>query len=71
MIISKKDFCVYVEELNSKNEMSIVDNMLQACEDYNIDPLYVGPLVNRSLREKLSIEFANINLLKLEQNFVI
>jgi len=71
MIISKKDFCIYVEELNSENEMSIIDNVLQACDDHNIDPLYVGPLVNRSLREKLSLEFADINLLKLEQNFVI
>ena len=71
MIISKKDFCIYVEELNSNNEISIIDNVLQACEDHNIDPSFVNSLINRSIKEKLRIEFVNINLLKSEQNFVI
>jgi hypothetical protein len=71
MIISKKDFCAYIEELNADNELSIIDNVLQACMDHNIDPLFVGPLINRSIKEKLEIEFSDINLLKINRNFVI
>lgn len=64
MIVNKKDFCLYVEELHAGNMQGIIDNVLAACEEYNIDPEMVEPLINRSIKEKLEVEFAERNFLK-------
>lgn len=71
MIVTKKDFCLYVEEQFANNSMSMVDTVLSACEEYNIDPEMVEPLINRSLKEKMEKDFINLNYLKAENTKVI
>lgn len=71
MIISQKDFCLYVEEQFANNDMSMIDTVLMACARYNIDPEMVEPLINRSVREKMEIEFIELNYLRAETGKVI
>jgi len=71
MIISQKDFCLYVEEQFANNDMSMIDTVLGACAKYNIDPELVEPLINRSVREKMEIEFIELNYLRAETGKVI
>lgn len=71
MIISQKDFCLYVEEQFANNDMSMIDTVLMACARYNIDPEMVEPLINRSVREKMEIEFIELNYIRAETGKVI
>lgn len=71
MIVNKKDFCQYVEELHASNMQGMIDNVIAACEEYNIDPELVEPLINRSIREKLEVEFISLNYLKAQNHAVI
>jgi GMP synthase PP-ATPase subunit len=37
---------------------------MQYCEEYDLEPEVVAPLVNRQLKDKLAVEFADMGLLK-------
>jgi len=71
MILTKKDFCLHVEEEYSNNQMTMIDTVLASCEKYNIDPELVEPLINRSLKEKMEVEFIDLNYIKSESNTII
>ena len=71
MIVSKKDFCVHVEDQFANNSMTMIDTVLYACSEYSIDPELIEPLVNRSLKEKMEKEFIQLNYLKAENVSVI
>ncbi len=71
MILTKKSFCLHVEEEFSKNDLSMIDTVLLACEEFNIDPALVEPLINRSVKEKIKREFVNLNLLKSSDTVII
>ena len=66
MIVDQKEFCLYVEEQFANGNMTMIDTVLAACEKYNIDPLMVEPLINRSVKEKMELEFIDLNYLKAE-----
>lgn len=71
MIVTQKDFCLYVEEQYANNSMTMIETVLSACVKYNVDPEMVEPLINRSLKEKMEIEFINLNYLDADSVAVI
>ena len=73
MIITKKDFCMHVEEeyAEPENTTSLIDTVLSACIQFNVDPEMVEPLINRSLKEKMKIEFIGLNYLKAETTVIV
>ncbi len=71
MIVNKKDFCLFVEELHASNMQGMIDNVLAACEEFNIDPEMIEPLINRSIKEKLEMEFIDLNFLKSRNYCVV
>lgn len=71
MIITKKDFCLHVEDEHIGNDMSIIDNVLAACDEFNIDPEMVEPLINRSIKEKMHQEYIKLNYIKAENTVII
>jgi len=64
MIINKKDFCLYIEDEYINKDNSIIDSVLNACSEYNVDVSLVEPLINRSIKEKMKIEYERLNYLK-------
>lgn len=71
MIITKKDFCNYVEKHYADNtNTTMIDTILEACIQFNVDPEMVEPLVNRSLKDKMKVEFIELNYLKSENTIV-
>lgn len=69
MIIIKKEFCNFVEEYYASTDTNMIDAVLYSCEKFNIDPEYSGSLINRSIKEKLEIDFIDINLLKTDKTY--
>ena len=57
---------MYIEEqyANDTEENTIIDTVLYACEEYNVDPEMVEPLINRSVKEKMRVEYVKLNYLK-------
>jgi hypothetical protein len=70
MIVTQRDFCMFVEDRYANNKMSMIDNVLYACEKFNVDPEMIEPLINRSVKEKIKREYVKLNYLK-ETNHVI
>lgn len=64
MIIDPENFCRRVEELHAHNDMSMFESVFAVCDDYGVDYEMVGPLVNRSIREKIKNEAIQLNLMK-------
>ena len=64
MIIDPEHFCQEVEELHAYEGMTIFEALMFVCEDNGVDYECVGPLVNRSIKEKIKVEAINKNLLK-------
>jgi hypothetical protein len=71
MIITKKDFCLYVEEQFASNDMSMIDNVLIACDKYSVDPELAESLINRSVKEKMRNEYVTLNYLKPESTVIV
>jgi len=67
MIIDSETFCIEVEKLYAHHEMSIFESIFLICDRYNIDYEFVGPLVNRSIKEKLEREAIKLNLMESNQ----
>ena len=71
MIITKKDFCNHVEKEYANNtNATMIDTILEACTQFNVDPEMVEPLVNRSLKDKMKVEFIELNYMKSENTIV-
>lgn len=58
------EFSYYIEGLAAEEGISCYDAIMQYCEEYDVEPEVVAPLVNRQLKDKLAVEFADIGLLK-------
>ena len=43
--------------------MSYMDAILSFCDEHKIDPAEVGKLISKSLKEKITVEAQELNLL--------
>ena len=71
MIIDKKNFCIYIEDQYVTNKKTMIDTVLDACAEFNVDPSMANNLINRSVREKLKKEFISLNYLKAESTVIV
>ncbi len=71
MIINQKDFCMHVETQFASTTTTMIDTVLEACEEFNVDPELVEPLINRSLKEKMRNEYVDLNYLKNENTIIV
>jgi hypothetical protein len=71
MIVTQKDFCLFIEKNYAKGELSIIDSVLHACGRFNVDPAMIEPLINRSVKEKIKREYIKLNYLKEENNVIV
>ncbi len=52
----------------SEKKMSYVDAILEYCKEYELEPEYIKNLITPALKEKLEIEFRDVNLLPKIEN---
>ena len=53
---NKNDFSIYIETYAITNGVSLIDSLLQYCEDADVDMDRCAKLVSDSLRDKLEDE---------------
>lgn len=63
-IMNSKEFSLKIEQIvQNKKGISYMDAVLKYCEDNEIDPSTVAPLISKSLKDKLTVEAQNLNYL--------
>lgn len=68
MIIDPEQFCKEVEHLHAHNEVGMFEAVFSICDNHGVDYEMVGPLVNRSIKEKIKFEAIRMNLLKTDSH---
>lgn len=63
MFESANEFSMYIETVAKTKNVGVLDALLQYCEENYIEPEEIAKLVNRSLKDKLEINFVEINYL--------
>ena len=67
MIITPNKFAILIEELVKTKRMSYIDAIVHYSEKNGIDRSDSKKLVNKGLKEKLTYEAQNLNLLNVEK----
>ncbi len=56
MLMNSKKFAQIIEGIVKDKRISYLDAVLHYCENNDIDTASVGPLINKSLKEKIKAE---------------
>ena len=67
MIITPNKFALLIEETVKTKKMTYIDAILWYCEKNGIDPSDSKKLVNKALKEKVTYEAQNLNLLNVDK----
>lgn len=60
--MNSKEFSLKIEQIvKDKKGISYMDAVLKYCEDNDIDPSTVAPLLTKALKDKLTVEAQNLN----------
>jgi len=62
-ILTKAELTKLVEKLVRDERMSYMEAVLHICEERSIDPLDIGKIVERPIRNKIEIEAQQLNML--------
>lgn len=61
---SANDFSMYIEDRAMREGESLIDTIIAYCDEKDIDVDVTAKLVTKSLKEKLAIEFEELNMLR-------
>ena len=70
-LVNSKKFSLIVEDIVKKKKITYMDAVISYCEDNDIDPSSIGPLVNKSLKEKIKEEAQELNLVEKSSTAVL
>ena len=62
--MNSKKFALTIEAIVKEKKIPYMDAVIKFCEDNDIDTATVGPLINKSLKEKIQLEAEKLNLVE-------
>ena len=66
--MNSKEFSLIIEGIvREKRPITYMDAIIHYCEENNIEVETVGRLISKALKEKIQVECAKANLLKLPE----
>ena len=63
MFKSANEFSLYIESVVKEKRLSYMDAIIGYCKDNYLDPEDVAKLINKSLKDKLEMDFRDANYL--------
>ena len=69
--MNSKKFASTIEAIVKEKKIPYMDAVLQYCDDNDIDTATIGPLINKSLKEKIKIEAEKLNLVEKSSTAVL
>jgi len=70
-LMNSKKFGLLIEDIVKKKKITYMDAVISYCEENDIDPSSIGPLVNKSLKEKIKEEAQKLNLVEKSSTAVL
>ena len=71
MLMNSKKFALKIEAMVKEKKIPYMDAVLKYCEDNDIDTSSIGPLINKSLKEKIQAEAEKLNLIEKSSTAVL
>tara|TARA_Y100001937_G_scaffold122804_1_gene184581 strand:- start:184 stop:405 length:222 start_codon:yes stop_codon:yes gene_type:complete len=71
MLMNSKKFALTIEAIVKDKKIPYMDAVLKYCEDNDIDTSSIGPLINKSLKEKIQAEAEKLNLIEKSSTAVL
>ena len=62
--MNSKKFALTIEAIVKEKKIPYMDAVIKFCEENDIDTATVGPLINKSLKEKIQLEAEKLNLVE-------
>ncbi len=69
--MNSKKFALTIEAIVKDKKIPYMDAVLKYCEDNDIDTSSIGPLINKSLKEKIQAEAEKLNLIEKSSTAVL
>lgn len=63
MFKSSNEFSLHIEKAARENRMSHMDAVLEYCKQNFLEPEDVASLINKSLKDKIEMDFRDANML--------
>lgn len=63
MFKNANEFSLYIEQVVREKRLSYIDAILAYCKENFLDPEDVSKLINKSLKDKLEMDFREANYL--------
>jgi hypothetical protein len=57
------DFSLHIEQIAANSKMNYMDAVLQYCKENYLEPEDVAKLINKSLKDKIEMDFRELNYL--------
>jgi len=71
MLMNSKKFGLIIEGIVREKKITYLDAVIKYCDENEIDTATVGPLINKSLKEKIQIEAEKLNLIEKSSTAVL
>jgi len=63
MFKTSNEFSLHIEQLVASKKMSHMDAVLEYCKENYLEPSDVASLINKSLKDKIEMNFRELNYL--------
>ena len=63
MFKTANEFSLYIEQLAQQNKITYMDAILEYCQENMLEPEDISSLINKSLKDKLEMDFRELNYL--------
>lgn len=63
MFKSSNEFSIHIEKMAIEKRMSHMDAVLAYCQENFLEPEDVASLINKSLKDKIEMDFRDANML--------
>ena len=63
MFKTANEFSLYIEEMVRDRKLSYMEAVLEYCEQNYLEPSDISKLINQSLKDKIEMEFRELNYL--------
>lgn len=60
---SANEFSLYIEEVVKHKRVSYMDAVLDYCKENYLDPEDISKMINKSLKDKIEMDFRELNYL--------
>jgi len=63
MFKTANEFSLHIEQMVSDSKMTYMDAVLEYCKENYLEPEDVSKLINKSLKDKIEMNFRDLNYL--------